>query len=130
MKEDTPVEKLPVATIQNDHFQTEKLSSFEDDATDTRLVNVTRESLKHPWNLTLEATISPISGRRILSITPHDSEIVDISPGDIVCTMNGVRVGARSLNTVESVLKVMSQEVELLMEICGGHVDDDVWGEP
>ena len=130
-KEDSALDNIPAAAAARiDHFRTEKISEYEGDPADSRLVNAIRESPKHKWNLTLEASINPISGTRILSVAKSDASVVDgLCPGDVICTMNGVRVGTSALDTVESAIRILSQEVEVLMEVCDGPGQvDDAWG--
>lgn len=126
--ETSALDNVPSSTIHIDHFRTEKLSVYEGYSSETRLVNAVRNSLQHQWNIALEASVDPLSQTRILSVARQEAGLVDgLCPGDIICTINGIRVGTSALDTVERVLKILSQEVEVVMEVCDGPSDDDAW---
>ncbi|KAL7579555.1 hypothetical protein ACA910_007926 [Epithemia clementina (nom. ined.)] len=122
---------VPAVAASINHLKTAKLSVYEGDTTtNTRLVNAIRESPKHKWNLTLDASINPISGLRVLSVAARNGEgqVDGLCPGDRITTINGVKVGTSALDTVDSVLKILSHEVEVLMEVCDGPgIVDDAW---
>jgi hypothetical protein len=128
--DDSSSASVPKRAAMADLFRTEKLHEYEGEAVDLRLVNAIRGSLTEKWNMKLEASVDETTGSRILSIAGDDlGRVADgLHPGDIICTMNGVRVGTPALDTIEKALKILSQEVEVLMEVCSSHVQDDAWG--
>jgi len=131
-KDDGPLidATTPTKPTQADLFRSEKLSEYEGDAVDLRLVNIIRGSLTEKWNLTMDASLDKTSGSRLLTIAGEDpSEVADgLYSGDVVCTMNGIRVGSPSLDSIEKALNILRQEVEVLMEVCSGPSQDDAWG--
>lgn len=111
-----------------DYFRTEKLSEYTD-GVDVRLVNVIRNSPEDKWRLTLEASVDDKSGARYLTVQEANDDHDGLFSGDVVCSMNGEKVGSVSLDTIEKCLKILSQEVDVLMEVCTGAIGtDDAWG--
>lgn len=118
-------EDLSAAVADASQFKLEKLGSYNGEVVDLRLVRVTRESQKHNWNLTLEASVDPTSGTCLLLVSQIESISADgLRCGDLICTLNGTEVGKPALDSIEKVLKVLSEEVEIAMEVCVGPVQD------
>jgi len=111
---------------QAETFRNEKLNEYQGEPVDFRLVSLTRGSIAERWNLKLNAAIDQSTGCRLLSVAGEGAHLeADLHQGDIICTINGMTVGSPALDTIEKVLKILSQEVDLLMEVCSGV--DDVW---
>jgi hypothetical protein len=92
----------------------------DDDISDSRLVRVYRPSLASKWNVSFLLKSHPTTpGRSFLCAVnssnddPYDGPV----DGDAVCAINGTRVGSSSLDSIDKVIKLLRQEVEVLMQV-------------
>jgi Flavin containing amine oxidoreductase/PHD-like zinc-binding domain/PHD-zinc-finger like domain len=92
----------------------------DDDISESRLVRVQRPSLAFKWNVSFLLTSHPTTpGRSFLTVvhSSNDDPYDGLVDGDAVCAINGTRVGSSSLDSIEKVIKLLRQEVEVLMEV-------------
>lgn len=103
-------------------------NAFLSDST-TRLVRLTRESLRHRWDvelMTQPLASSPSSGskkkkndRSLLIVSKaHADDPFDPTVKDaVVISINGSRVGSSDLDTIDKVISQLGQEVDVMMEV-------------
>jgi len=90
-----------------------------DGSVETILVHLSRPSLNDCWNLELSAMPLPGDEKSILSVAVarNDDPYNRLVEGDMVKAINGVMVGSDSCETVQHVVSLLGQEVDILMEI-------------
>jgi PHD-zinc-finger like domain/PHD-like zinc-binding domain len=96
----------------------------DDEISESRLVRVHRPSLDFEWNVSFLLTSHPTApGRSYLTVahSSNDDPYDGLVDGDVVCAMNGIRAGSSSLDSIDKVIKLLRQEVEVLMEVRSKH---------
>jgi hypothetical protein len=79
-----------------------------------RLGRIARETVHDRWNVDFFATHED-SSARILTIASTVPDLLEV--GDIVRSVNGIRIGSSELDTLQKFLTFLSQEVEVFLEV-------------
>ena len=106
----------------------EPLSNMQKLLNHSRLVGMERGSIFAPWNLSLSISKEKLRDLRYIAFASdyHSSTGDTISRGEILVAINGNKVGSPLLHTMEDVLTLLRQEVELLVEIQSALPDSDL----
>ena len=95
------------------------LSNMKDLVFDSRLVGLQRSSINDRWNLAF--SLSKDKARDIMYVSfakdYHGDACDVINQGEVLVAINGVRVGMPSLKSMDDILGLLKQEVELLVEV-------------
>jgi lysine-specific histone demethylase 1 len=97
----------------------EKLSNMYKLLNEPRLVGIQRNGLMSPWNLTLSISRETLRDVQYISfVNEYKNDDGDsIKPGDILVSINGTNIGSSLLQSMEHVLVILQQEIELLVEV-------------
>ena len=106
----------------------EPLSNMQKLLNHSRFVGMERGSISAPWNLSLSISKEKLRDLRYIAFASdyHSSTGDTISRGEILVAINGNKVGSPLLHTMEDVLTLLRQEVELLVEIQSALPDSDL----
>jgi len=83
-----------------------------------RLVRLFRETVSHRWNVDFFASKSGGSSYRVLTVASSVPDPFDeLLEGDVVLSINGVRIGSPALDSLSKVFAFLSREVEVMVEV-------------
>ena len=83
-----------------------------------RLGRISRESIRDKWNVEFYATCIDNSNDRILTIASTIPDPFDqFEEGDVVKSVNGMRIGSSNLDTLQKFYVFINQQVEVLLEV-------------
>jgi hypothetical protein len=83
-----------------------------------RLGRISRESTRDRWNVEFYATCVDNSSARILTIATARHDPIDhFEEGDIVKSVNGIRVGSMNMDTLQKFFSYINHQVEVLLEV-------------
>jgi monoamine oxidase len=125
-EESTEVHDGKVLTEETENIKQSSVRSLRltrndetSDRSSTRLVRITRASLKSLWNLELKVDRLADSDKHVLSVArpksgqPYD----DLVEGDVIRMINGLYVGSSELDTMEMVLSTLRQAIDVFMQV-------------
>jgi hypothetical protein len=83
-----------------------------------RLGRISRESIRDRWNVEFYATCLDNSNDRVLTVASTIPDPFDqFEEGDVVKSVNGLRVGSKHLDTLQKFYVFINQQVEVLLEV-------------
>ena len=83
-----------------------------------RLGRIARDSIRERWNVEFYATCIDNSHDRILTIASTIPDPFDqFEEGDVVKSINGMRIGSANLDTLQKFYLFINQQVEVLLEV-------------
>jgi lysine-specific histone demethylase 1 len=82
-----------------------------------QLVRIERPSREEFWNLSLQ--FARVKGLNVISIAsaPTEADLFSVQKGDVLVSINGTKIGSPGLLTLRDVLKRMSMEVDLMLQV-------------
>lgn len=84
-----------------------------------RLVRIERSSRNELWNISFQ--VLQEKGSSFLSVAAsskaNQDNIASLQVGDIIISINGIKIGSRKLNCLRRVLSKLKEEVGLMMEV-------------
>ena len=83
-----------------------------------RLGRISRNSIRDRWNVEFYATCIDNSNDRILTVASTIPDPFDqFNEGDVVKSVNGIRIGSANLDTLQKFYVFINQQVEVLLEV-------------
>jgi PHD-like zinc-binding domain len=83
-----------------------------------RLGRIARETVSDRWNVDFFATSTEDSSARVLTIASTIPDPFDVfEQGDIIRSINGIRVGSDGMDTLQKFFTFLSQEIEVMLEV-------------
>lgn len=83
-----------------------------------RLGRIARDSIRDKWNVEFYATCIDNSNDRILTVASTIPDPFDkFEEGDVVKSVNGMRIGSSNLDTLQKFYVFINQQVEVLLEV-------------
>jgi PHD-like zinc-binding domain len=83
-----------------------------------RLGRLSRKSVHDRWNVEFYATCIDNTSARVLTIATTDPDPFDqFEEGDIIKSVNGIRIGSKDMDTLKKFFMFINQQVEVLVEV-------------
>lgn len=105
--------------------------SFQDNVhLETKRVRVERTTVQDPWTISLVAIKEQNSDKHLLKVdsskpgTSSTSTTLSLESGDIIKSINGLKIGMEQLGTLKKVLAQLEKQVFLLVEVIREKVPD------
>lgn len=94
-----------------------------------RLGRISRKSIRDRWNVEFYATCIDNSNDRILTVASTIPDPFDqFNEGDVVKSVNGIRIGSANLDTLQKFYVFINQQVEVLLEVRRIRDSSSPWG--
>lgn len=89
------------------------------DGTSTRLVRMTRATTNDYWELDFNVISIPNTDSFLLTVARSnvDNILNHVAEGDLVRMINGMTLGSHRLDTLQKVMLVLTQEVEIILQV-------------
>jgi hypothetical protein len=93
-----------------------------------RLGRISRDSIRDRWNVEFYATCLDNSNARTLTVASTIPDPYDqFEEGDVVKSVNGMRIGSAHLDTLQKFYMFINQQVEVLLEVYRIHDSSSPW---
>jgi hypothetical protein len=118
------LEKI-TSCLDDDELDLTKAREYElsfqgrpNEMTESRLIRVTRQSLKDLWNLQLTIDLMLTGKYQILVSSCNSSNPLNgLHDGDIIKAINGIKVGNPQMNSMNKVFATLSRQTDIMFEV-------------
>jgi hypothetical protein len=127
--DDSPVTRGPMTfSVDIPIASSLKNYNFNGSRYTLRLGRLSRTSIQDRWNVEFFATCLDNTPARILTIATTVPDPFDqFEEGDIIKSVNGIRIGSEQMDTLKKFFVFLNQEIEVLVEVRRQRGSTSVW---